>query len=102
MVQWEKPKLYGVALKPEPENMSKYCTVKAKGAFKDLAENLDVKYFAVSYNNTYKPKSKSSANKIEYHEIVEILNNVGKTKIFHTIYEIKGIKYKESLLITEK
>ncbi|NCT16535.1 MAG: helix-turn-helix domain-containing protein, partial [Flavobacteriales bacterium] len=28
LVKWEKPKLYGVALKPEPENMSKYCTVK--------------------------------------------------------------------------
>ncbi len=28
LVKWEKPKLYGVTLKPEPENMSKYCTVK--------------------------------------------------------------------------
>jgi adenine-specific DNA-methyltransferase len=43
LVKWEKPKLYGVALKPEPENMSKYCTVKAKDVFKDLVENLDVK-----------------------------------------------------------
>ncbi|MCB0540772.1 MAG: DNA adenine methylase, partial [Bacteroidetes bacterium] len=82
LVQWKKPKLYGVALKPEPENMSKYCTVKAKEAFKDLVRNLDVKYLAVSYNNTYKSKSKSSKNKIKYEEIVEILNSIGETKIF--------------------
>ena len=82
LVQWKKPKLYGIALKPESENMSKYCTVKAKGAFKDLVENLDVKYLAVSYNNTYKSKSKSSKNKIKYEEIVDILNGVGKTYVF--------------------
>ncbi|HED06429.1 MAG TPA: helix-turn-helix domain-containing protein, partial [Ignavibacteria bacterium] len=46
LVKWDKPKLYGVALKPKPENMSKYCTVKAKDTFKDLVENLDVKYLA--------------------------------------------------------
>src|SRR5690606_17451990 len=102
LVKWEKPKLYGVALKPEPENMSKYCTVKAKNAFKDLVENLDVKYLAVSYNNTYKSKSKSSKNKIEYEEIVEILNRVGKTNTFENIYDVKGIKYQERLMITKK
>ncbi len=102
LVQWKKPKLYGVALKPEPENMSKYCTVKAKNAFKDLVENLNVKYLAVSYNNTYKSKSKSSKNKIKYEEIVEILNSVGETKIFKNIYDIKGKKYQEALLITKK
>lgn len=102
LVKWEKPKLYGVALKPEPENMSKYCTVKAKDAFKDLVENLNVKYLAVSYNNTYKSKSKSSKNKIEYEEIVEILNGVGETKIFDTIYKVKGKIYQEWLIITKK
>jgi adenine-specific DNA-methyltransferase len=102
LVQWKKPKLYGVALKPEPENMSKYCTVQAKDTFKDLVENLDVKYLAVSYNNTYKSKSKSSKNKITLEEITDILNKVGTTKTFETNYEIKGVKYKESLLITKK
>ena len=76
----EKPELFGVALKPEPENMSEYCTSRAKHAFKDLVENLNVKYLVVSYNNTYKSKSKSSANKIKYEEIVEILNSIGKRK----------------------
>jgi len=108
LVKWEKPKLYGVALKPEPENMSKYCTVKAKDAFKDLVQNLDVKFLAVSYNNTYKSKSKSSKNKIEYDEIVEILNGVGKTKIFEQSHQYFNAgktdfnDHKEFLFLTKK
>lgn len=108
LVKWEKPKLYGVALKPEPENMSKYCTVKAKDAFKDLVENLNVKYLAVSYNNTYKSKSKSSKNKIEYEEIVEILNGVGETKIFEQSHQYFNAgktdfnDHKEFLFLTKK
>ena len=62
LVKWEKPKLFGVACKPEPNNVSDYCKVKAKDAFLDLVTNLDTKYLAVSYNNTYKSKSKSSEN----------------------------------------
>lgn len=108
LVKWEKPKLYGVALKPEPENMSKYCTVKAKDAFKDLVKNLNVKYLAVSYNNTYKSKSKSSKNKIEYEEIVDILNEVGKTKIFEQSHQYFNTgktqfnDHKEFLFLTKK
>ncbi|MBW6483252.1 MAG: DNA adenine methylase [Vicingaceae bacterium] len=108
LVKWEKPKLHGVALKPEPENMSKYCTVKAKDAFKDLVGNLDVKYLAVSYNNTYKSKSKSSKNKIEYEEIVDILNGVGKTKIFEQSHQYFNAgktefnDHKEFLFLTKK
>tara|TARA_R110002050_G_scaffold585_3_gene4225 strand:- start:7879 stop:9222 length:1344 start_codon:yes stop_codon:yes gene_type:complete len=108
LVQWKKPKLYGVALKPEPENMSKYCTVQAKDTFKDLVENLDVKYLAVSYNNTYKSKSKSSKNKITLEEITEILNNVGETKTFeqsHTYFNTGKTDFndhKEFLFLTKK
>jgi len=108
LVQWKKPKLFGVALKPEPENMSKYCTVQAKNEFKDLVENLDVKYLAVSYNNTYKSKSKSSKNKIKYEEIIEILESVGKTKIFeksHTFFNTGKTEFndhKEFLFLTKK
>jgi len=108
LVKWEKPKLYGVALKPEPENMSKYCTVKAKDTFRDLVENLDVKYLAVSYNNTYKSKSKSSKNKIKYEEIIEILNSVGKTKIFEQSHKYFNTgktdfnDHKEFLFLTKK
>ena len=108
LVQWKKPKLYGVALKPEPENMSKYCTVQAKAAFKDLVENLNVKYIAVSYNNTYLSKSKSSENKIKYDEIVEILESVGETKIFdkpHKFFNAGKTEFndhKEFLFLTRK
>ena len=107
-MQWKKPKLFGVALKPEPENMSKYCTVKALETFKDLVENLNVKYLAVSYNNTYKSKSKSSENKIKYEEIVEILEGIGETKIFeqpHSFFNTGKTEFdnhKEFLFLTKK
>ena len=108
LVRWQKPELFGVALKPEPENMSEYCTSRAKHAFKDLVENLDVKYLAVSYNNTYKSKSKSSANKIKYEEILEILNSVGETQVFEQSHKYFNTgktdfnDHKEFLFLTKK
>lgn len=108
LIKWEKPELFGVALKPEPENMSKYCTVKAKDAFQQLVNNLDVKYLAVSYNNTYKSKSKSSANKIKYEELIEILESVGETKVFEQSHKYFNTgktdfnDHKEFLFITKK
>lgn len=107
LVKWDKPKLFGVALKPNPENMSVYCTVGAKNAFKDLVENLDVKYFAVSYNNTYNSKSSSSENKIKLEEIEYILNTRGKTKVFecsHRFFNTGKTEFnnhKEFLFITK-
>ena len=74
LVKWEKPELFGVALKPPTENMSAYCTVKAKNTFADLIENIDAKYLVVSYNNTYTSKSTSSENKIKLEEILNILH----------------------------
>ena len=108
LIKWDKPKLFGVALKPKPENMSKYCTVKAKDSFKELVNNLDVKYLAVSYNNTYKSKSKSSENKIKLEEITEILNEVGETKIFEKSHKAFNTgktdfsDHKEFLFLTKK
>lgn len=86
LVKWDKPILSGVAMKPPAENMSKYCTSKAPEAFSDLVKNLDAKYLAVSYNNTYNSKSGSSKNKIELEEIEEILNEKGETKKFAKDY----------------
>ena len=43
--------------------------------------NLNVKYIAVSYNNTYKSKSHSSENKIKLNEIEAILRKKGETRI---------------------
>lgn len=81
---WNKPQLYGVALKPEPENMSEYCRNNAKVYFKDLIDNLDCKYIVVSYNNTYNSKSSSSKNKMTLEDIETILSARGKIKRFET------------------
>ena len=86
LTQWKKPKLHGVALKPEAENMSDYCRVNAKVKLSNLINDLTVKYLVVSYNNTYQSKSNSSKNKITLQEINEILIRRGETKIFEKNY----------------
>ncbi|BCZ20049.1 D12 class N6 adenine-specific DNA methyltransferase family protein (plasmid) [Helicobacter sp. NHP19-012] len=75
-----QPKLYGQALKPQPENMSAYCKVEAKIAFKNLVQALapKTKALVVTYNNTYTSKSNSSQNKITLQEISTILQSCGK------------------------
>ena len=82
LIKGNRPMLYGVALKPKPENMSDYCRVKAPEVFKNLIENLNCKHVVVSYNNTYNSKSNSSRNKIKLEQIKEILDQKGKTKIY--------------------
>lgn len=82
LVKWDMPQLYGVALKPAPENMSRYCTSHAVDAFEDLIFSLNVKYIAVSYNNTYNSKSSSSENKITLEQIQSILEKCGPTHIY--------------------
>ncbi len=79
---WEKPQLYGEALKPTPINMSEYCRSNAVIAFNDLIESLNCHYIVVSYNNTYKSKSSSSKNKLALEEIQAILNYKGSLQIF--------------------
>lgn len=82
LVKWDKPKLYGIALKPKPENISDYCKVKAKDVFAQLIRDLKCKYIVVSYNNTYNSKSSSSRNKISLEQIRDILQKKGKTRTF--------------------
>lgn len=82
LIKWDKPVLSGVAMKPPVENMSKYCTSQATKTFADLIKNLDAKYIAVSYNNTYNSKSGSSKNKINLEELEKILNSKGETEKF--------------------
>lgn len=107
LVKWDKPKLYGVALKPAPENMSRYCTSRAVDAFEDLIFNLQVKYIVVSYNNTYNSKSSSSENKITLEQIKNILDKCGTTKIFESSHRFFNAgktdfnDHKELLFITE-
>lgn len=79
---WKKPELFGVALKPAPENMSEYCKSSAKIFFADLISNLQCKYIVVSYNNTYNSKSGSSKNKMTLLDIESILSTRGEIKKF--------------------
>jgi adenine-specific DNA-methyltransferase len=107
LIKWDKPPLFGVALKPVPENMSAYCTVKARDSFEDLACNLKTRYLVVSYNNTYNSKSNSSENKIRLEEIEHILNRCGDTKVFecsHRFFNTGKTEFenhKELLFITK-
>jgi len=107
LVKWDKPVLHGVALKPEPENMSDYCRVNAKDKFAELVNDIDAKYLVVSYNNTYDSKSNSSENKITLKEIKDILNKQGKTKVFEKDYRHFNAgntdfnNHKEYLFVTE-
>lgn len=107
LIKWDKPKLYGVALKPAPENMSRYCTSRAVDAFEDLIFNLNVKYIAVSYNNTYNSKSSSSENKITLEQIKSILDKCGNTKVYESSHRFFNTgktdfsDHKELLFITE-
>lgn len=84
---WKKPKLFGEALKPEPDNMSDYCRSSATRVFKELIEDLDCKYIVVSYNNTYNSKSSSSKNKITLEDMESILSSKGKLLEFETPYQ---------------
>jgi adenine-specific DNA-methyltransferase len=82
LIKWDKPNLYGVAMKPPTENSSDYCKTNAPESLNDLVNNLKCKYIAVSYNNTYFSKSNSSKNKIKLEQIKNILEKKGKTKIY--------------------
>ncbi len=86
LTKWDKPRLHGVALKPDPENMSDYCRANAKDKFAELVRDLDAKHLVVSYNNTYDSKSNSSKNKITLQEIEQILQKKGPTKVFEKNY----------------
>ena len=84
---WKKPELYGVALKPKPENMSEYCRATALTAFTSLIDELKCKYILVSYNNTYASKSSSSMNKMTLENIKQVLIAKGKLSCFETAHQ---------------
>ena len=108
LTQWDKPELFGTALKPKEQNMSEYCRVKAPIIFDELVKNINAKFLVVTYNNTYTSKSKSSQNKISHEQILSSLANIGKTKIFelpHSHFNAGKSSldnHKEFVFITEK
>lgn len=87
IASWKKPELYGVALKPKPENMSEYCRATALEAFTSLINDLKCKYILVSYNNTYASKSSSSLNKMTLDNIKQVLSSKGTLSCFETSHQ---------------
>lgn len=85
VVMWEKGKVHGVAKKMERNGIkSKYCSVSAPLAFKDLIENIDAKYIIVSYNNMGKKGAGRSQAKISDEDIMDTLSKKGKVKVYET------------------
>jgi adenine-specific DNA-methyltransferase len=108
IVKWDKPQLFGVAMKPKAENMSDYSKTSAPKAFDDLIQNIHGRYIVVTYNNTYEnAKSSSSRNKITHEQILNSLNAVGKTQVFDQNYKSFNAgntdlgDHKEFVFITE-
>lgn len=82
---WEKQEVFGVAKKIKRNGIkSKYCSVSAPLAFKDLIENIDAKYIIVSYNNMGSKGAGRSQAKISDEDIMSVLNNKGKVKVYET------------------
>ncbi len=81
VAMWEKNEVFGVAKKMERNGIkSKYCSVSAPLAFKDLIENINAKYIIVSYNNMGNKGAGRSQAKISDEDIITILNKKGKVK----------------------
>lgn len=106
------PKLYGIALKPKPENLSLYCTARAEEAFKDLVTNLSkiARILVVTYNNTATANARSNT-RISLQALQNILESSGKTTLFtfpHTPFssgktdrQTSFKEYKECVFICE-
>ncbi len=85
VAMWEKNEVFGVAKKMERNGIkSKYCSVSAPLAFKDLIENINAKYIIVSYNNMGNKGAGRSQAKISDEDIISILEKKGKVKIYET------------------
>lgn len=83
VAMWEKSEVFGVAKKMERTGTkSKYCSVSAPLAFKDLIENISAKYIIVSYNNMGNKGASRSQAKISDEDILSILSERGKVKIY--------------------
>jgi len=84
LVEWKKPKVYGIAkkIKDRSHIKSLYCTKEAKNIFMDLIKNIKTKYIVVSFNNMEKRGDGRSHSKISSDEIIEILSRRGRVKVF--------------------
>jgi len=80
---WEKKEVFGVAKKMKRNGIkSKYCSVSAPLAFKDLIENINAKYIIVSYNNMGCKGAGRSQAKISDEDIMNALSSKGEVKVY--------------------
>lgn len=87
VARWEKPPVYGIALKPDRKNLkSDYCTSKAVDAFEDLIQNCRAKYILFSYNNMAQKGNERSNARITDEDIFRILNSKGTVQVFSKEY----------------
>lgn len=87
VARWEKPPVYGVALKPDRKNLkSAYCTLQATAAFEDLIKNCRAKYILLSYNNMAQKGNERSNARIADEDIFRILNDKGSVQVFSKEY----------------
>lgn len=85
VASWEKQEVFGVAKKMKRTGTkSKYCSVSAPLAFKDLIENINAKYIIVSYNNMGTKGAGRSQAKLSDEDIMNTLNAKGKVKVYET------------------
>lgn len=90
VMDWEKPKLYGVAMKPRDRSKTKsmYSTAKAPDSFNDLIMHINARYILVSYNNmAHKGVGRSNA-KISNEEIIDTLSKRGNVQVFDEPYRV--------------
>lgn len=88
VAMWKKQEVFGVAKKFKNESeKSKYCSVSAPLAFKELIDNIDAKYIIVSHNNMGKKGAGRSQAKIDDNDIMTILSNKGKVTLYDTPFK---------------
>ena len=88
VARWQKPTVYGVALKFNRGNLkSDYCTSKAVDAFEALIKNCRAKYILFSYNNMAQKGNERSNARISDEDIFRILNAKGSVKVFSKQYK---------------
>lgn len=90
IIDWQKPKLYGKAMKPQDRSKTKseYSTSKAPEAFDELVSNINTRYIMVSHNNTAHKGAGRSNAKISNDEIIKSLSKRGNVKVFSEKFQV--------------
>ena len=88
VARWEKPEVFGTARKMDRSKLkSEYCKNYASKAFEDLIKNINSRYILVSYNNMGTKGAGRSQAKISDEDIIRILSEKGKVKIFESKFQ---------------